>query len=450
MSESKVEAKRGRAYSCPECEWTGEKSQSVTHYVKKHCELSKAPFACTLCKFKGGTEDQLRVHAKSRWHKKRIADVEIQDDDVLKRRKNGAMILEKFDVLSVAESQKIWNERTEKSEKTITKGSTDDKRSRQEEPTVQNKSKTSPRKRSHSLSISSSSSSSSRSGSSSQSTSDTIRSKKQNQKSSETNPEPPAKKVRQASPPPADSGTESRFVPDFNESLQAEKENRPSIQNRQDTSSKIQKTDDTSTKLPCNPTLEKVLNELSVQLTAKENDNQLIATAAHGMTRQMTHTNDSIDQLNSRITHLVDTLAKKHSTVMTSDTHTNNTGLKHLMGDVRAELRVLNQTLNRQTSHLADLNTIMREHTTSIKQQTARLEASATSTSTSLDTFSKCFTSHLALLERIIRNRPDTNDTPARTERISASPRRRPNTFRGFHPRRPYYRPSQYHHTKPH
>ncbi len=71
MSDSKVEAKRGRAYSCPECEWTGEKSQSVTHYVKKHCELSKAPFACTLCKFKGGTEDQLRVHAKSRWHKNR-------------------------------------------------------------------------------------------------------------------------------------------------------------------------------------------------------------------------------------------------------------------------------------------------------------------------------------------------------------------------------------------
>ncbi len=63
------------------------------------------------------------------------------------------------------------------------------------------------------------------------------------------------------------------------------------------------------------------------------------------MTRQMTHTNDSINYLSNHITHLANTLAKKENSISTSsDSHTNNSGLKRLMGEVHTALRVLNQT----------------------------------------------------------------------------------------------------------
>ncbi len=80
MSDSKVEAKRDQAYRCPECDWTGVKSQCIMQYVKKHYKLPTNSFGCTLCNFKGGTEDQLRVRAKSKWHKKRITNGELYDE----------------------------------------------------------------------------------------------------------------------------------------------------------------------------------------------------------------------------------------------------------------------------------------------------------------------------------------------------------------------------------
>ncbi len=450
MPDSKTEAKRGRAYRCPECSWTGEKFQSVTHYVKKHCVLAEAPFACPLCKFKGGTEDQLKGHAKSKWHRKRISEAELSDGDVLKRRKNGAMILEKFHVLPLAESQRIWNERSEK-QGTSTDGKPTNKEKSEEkieEPTEAKTTplpiKVSPRKRTASrLSSSGSSSSSSSSSISSSDSSITLTSEKKSEKPPVS--EPPSKKPRKT-PIPEDSGTEGQFIPDFSESIPSKADQHPTANHQNLSTNNTGKPNVTDNKTVPNPSLEKVLKELTIQLAAKENDHQLIATATHGMTKQMATTNDAINYLNNRLTHLVDTLAKKNTS--TPDSYSSSTGLKHLMGDVRAELRVLNQVLNQQTTYLGELHTTMREHTTAIKQQTARLEASATNTSASLDTFSKCFTSHLALLERLIRNRPSSSDAPTEAEERPRSPRRRPNTFRGFHPRRPYHSYSMHRHNR--
>ena len=166
-----------------------------------------------------------------------------------------------------------------------------------------------------------------------------------------------------------------------------------------------------------------------------EDSIRLIATATQGVTNQMLVTNTNLTRLNNRLDHLVNTISRKHEDPKPQDP---NIGLKHLMGDVRAEMKVMNQVLSQHTSETHQLNKSIKEFTGAVKSQTAQMEILYNANIASQNTFSQCLialtekiSGHQAPLSREDQTQSDRPaNTPTRTE-----PHRRPNTYRGFHPR---------------
>ncbi len=95
---------------------------------------------------------------------------------------------------------------------------------------------------------------------------------------------------------------------------------------------------------------------------------KLLATATQGVAHQIMITNTNILQLGNRMDHLVNMIARKKDEVRPQDV---NIGLKHLMGDVRAEMMVMNQGVAQQTKALHQLNITLTSLTTAVKRQTS-------------------------------------------------------------------------------
>ena len=102
--------------------------------------------------------------------------------------------------------------------------------------------------------------------------------------------------------------------------------------------------------------------------TLDGNDVKLLATATQGVAHQIMITNTNILQLGNRMDHLVNMIARKKDEVRPQDV---NIGLKHLMGDVRAEMMVMNQGVAQQTKALHQLNITLTSLTTAVKRQTS-------------------------------------------------------------------------------
>lgn len=56
--------RRGRAYQCLKCGYTGNREQAGSHVVKSHFQADEVPFTCTLCLYRCETRRLVGRHAK--------------------------------------------------------------------------------------------------------------------------------------------------------------------------------------------------------------------------------------------------------------------------------------------------------------------------------------------------------------------------------------------------
>ncbi len=170
-----------------------------------------------------------------------------------------------------------------------------------------------------------------------------------------------------SSPKPPSEGS---FMPDYHEDMEQDK-------TEPQTSAKISAPSSTST----------ATNAMT------ENDIRLITTATQGVIHQMIITH--LTRMNNQIEHLINTLSRRHDDPKPQDPQI---GLKHLMGDVRAELKVMNQVMSQHTSATHSMNKTLKEFTTAIKSQTAQMEILWNANISSQNTCSQAL---IALTEKI-------------------------------------------------
>ncbi len=59
-------------YTCPLCEWSGQRSWGIQHYTVVHGDMNIAPFCCTACGFKTGLKAKMDIHLASEAHARRL------------------------------------------------------------------------------------------------------------------------------------------------------------------------------------------------------------------------------------------------------------------------------------------------------------------------------------------------------------------------------------------
>ena len=64
--------RRGRAYHCMKCDWVGERSYGQQHYAK--CHATVTPFWCKTCDYRVASERQIAMHQKQKKHVTKTKD----------------------------------------------------------------------------------------------------------------------------------------------------------------------------------------------------------------------------------------------------------------------------------------------------------------------------------------------------------------------------------------
>ena len=95
--------RRGRAYQCRHCPWTGDLKGGLEH-VCKHVE--KSPFFCIPCQFKAASDTQIQAHEKTSTHERKASGIE----DAVKYNQ-GIRLQEHLIKLSKEDSLRHWKSR---------------------------------------------------------------------------------------------------------------------------------------------------------------------------------------------------------------------------------------------------------------------------------------------------------------------------------------------------
>ena len=105
--------KRGRAYKCVNCEFVGERQNTLFHILKQHRKLEEAPFFCTLCGYKAFSWKRLEEHVTFFALHKSKASASKTNSDCLRSSTNARLIREgeDYEVCTPEESTAIWDAR---------------------------------------------------------------------------------------------------------------------------------------------------------------------------------------------------------------------------------------------------------------------------------------------------------------------------------------------------
>ena len=96
-------SKRGIAYKCTKCDWTGERAYGQEHYAKVHA--TQMPFICRPCNYRAATEKQITSHQQQKRHAKKAGG---NNEIVYTAGVNMGQWLRE---LSPEQSRLIWKER---------------------------------------------------------------------------------------------------------------------------------------------------------------------------------------------------------------------------------------------------------------------------------------------------------------------------------------------------